>query len=300
MEQKKERITKIFMILSGLLFLTSGVLGYLLYNQKVITKTIIVEKEKLVNDYSNVKADLTDVTKLYDELKTNNVQLQQELDAKKVELSDLASKLERYKNDAYMIQKLKKELETIRNLIKSYLHDIDSLQQLNVGLHEEIAGVKKNLSEEKGKNQVTNDEVKRLNQKIELGSQLKAIELQVDALKERGSTDIVVTRAKKAKKIRATFKISENKIAKKGDRTIYMKVITPDGQTIANGTEEENMFMLNGEKQFFSAKKDVAYDNKDVLIHMYFTKKEDFTKGKHKIELYTEGVLIGTHAIELK
>ncbi len=300
MEQKRDKKTTFFMIISILLFMTSGVLVYMLYNQKVITKTIFVEKEKIVNDYTNVKAELADVSNLYNELKTNNVQLQRELDTKKIELAELGTKLERYKNDAYMIQKLKKELETIRNLIKSYLHDIDSLQQLNVGLHKEITGFKKEISDEKNKHQITNEEVDRLKKTIDLGSQLKAVELNVQAIKMRGTTEIQVTKAKKTEKIKATFKVVENKIAKRGDRTLYMKVITPDGQTVANGQDEENMFTLNGEKQLFSAKKDISYDNKDILVHLYFTKREEFNKGKHRIEIYTEGVLIGSHAIDLR
>jgi hypothetical protein len=36
--------------------------------------------------------------------------------------------LEKYKGDASMVKKLKRELETFRGLIKSYLHQIDSLK----------------------------------------------------------------------------------------------------------------------------------------------------------------------------
>ncbi len=295
----KQNSNKVFMILSGVLFLLSGFLGWQLYNQKNQTQTIIVEKEKLVNQYDDVKTDLEEVKLLYDGLKTNNAELQMELDAKKSTLDSLNLKLEKYKNDAYMVQKLKAELTTIRNLIKSYLRDIDSLNTLNQTLRVENSKVKNDLKDEQFRTEKLNVEKKELNAKIDIAARLKAYELFADAIKEKGSKQSVITKAKKADKVRACFTLTENKLAKAEDKTIYMKITAPGGDVLANGTEDSNQFTINGQKQMFSAKKDVAYEQKEINVCMYFTKTAEFMPGKYKVEIFADGAVVGTTSFVL-
>ena len=94
---EKKSGNKMFMILSGVLFLLSGFLGYQLYNQKNATEMVTAEKEKEDVEYAAVKAELSEVQKAYDGLQTDNKQLQSELDGKKEELEDLAAQLEKEK-----------------------------------------------------------------------------------------------------------------------------------------------------------------------------------------------------------
>ena len=79
-------------------------------------------------DFAVVNSDFEEVKAAYDELSSDNKQLHSELDSKKEDLEDLGIQLEKYKGDASMVKKLKRELETFRGLIKSYLHQIDSLK----------------------------------------------------------------------------------------------------------------------------------------------------------------------------
>jgi len=301
-KEEKKSGSKIFIILSVVFFISSCVLAYQLYNQKTKTETVIIEREKMSNDYESVKAELGEVQSAYEGLQTNNKQLQSELDAKREELTDLNEKLEKYKGDAYMITKLKKELQTIRNLIKSYLRDIDSLNTLNQTLRTENMQVKATLSEEQSKTEQLTSEKKKLSETVEIGSKLKALQLFADGIKMRGSDkEIASTKAKKVEKVRACFVLGDNPIAKSETKTLFMKVTSPDGRVLASNVDEGNTFVVNGEKLLYSAKKDVDYKNdktKDVC--MYFTKKDEFSAGKYKIEIYSDGGLIGSTSFELK
>lgn len=301
--QKKERKSnnKLFIILSTLLFITSCFLGWKLYSQKAKTETVIIEREKLSNDYQSVKEELSEVQSAYEGLQTNNTQLQSELDARKEELTNLNTQLEKYKGDAQMVQKLKRELKTIRDLIKSYLHDIDSLNTLNQTLKTENLQVRTQLTEEQGKTEQLTNEKKKLNETVEIGSRLKAFQLFADGVRTKsGNKEITSTKAKRVEKVRTCFTLGENPIAKKEDKTIYMKITAPDGKVLANGSDESNMFTVNGEKLLFSAKKDIFYENDAKDMCMYFTKREEFLAGKYKVEVYAEGGMIGSTSFELK
>lgn len=300
-EEKKKSGNKLFVILSAVFFGLSCFLAYQLYNQKTITQVVIQEKEKVSDDYNNVKVELDEVQKAYADLNTNNKQLQSELDAKREELAEMQEKLEKAKGDAYMISKLKKELQTIRNLIKSYLHDIDSLNTLNIHLRKENQEKDVIIAEEQSKTQKLNQEKQQLNATIELGARLKAQQLFADAVRSKSNNrEETTTRSKRAEKIRSCFVLSENPIAKKEEKVLYMKITGPDGRVLSNGVDESNTFTINGEKLLFSAKKEVSYDNKEKEVCMYFTKREDFPAGKYKVEIYVDGGMAGTTSVELK
>ena len=290
-----------FMILSGVLTLVSLFLAYQLYNQKTLTEIVTVEKEKVESDYTGVKADLEEVQKLYEGLQTNNKQLQSELDTRREEIEELGVQLEKYKGDAAMVRKLQKELVTIRNLIKSYLHEIDSLHIVNQGLKDTNLIVNQSLMAEKGKTEQLSTEKKNLTDKLDVAAKLTAYQLFADAVKMKGEAkEITTTRAGRADKIRACFTLSANRVAKQGEKIIYMKITSPGGQVLVNGTDDSNSFTANGQKQSFSAKKAVEYEGSAKEVCMGFIKKEEFAKGKYKVEIFADGVSIGDAEMELK
>jgi chromosome segregation ATPase len=294
---------RIFIILSGILLLVSIFLGWQLYKQKNISNTVIVEKTKVEADYATVKSEFEEIRKAYDDLQTDNKQLQSELDAKREELEDLGTQLEKYKGNAAMVVKLKKELETIRGLIRSYLKDIDSLQVANKGLQDENLKVKGDLQAEQGKSEQLSSEKKALSEKVDLGSKLKTYQLFADAVKVKGSDkEVTTTKAKKADRIRACFTLSENKIAKKENKTVYIKITAPGDEVLVTSSEESNMFSNNGERQYFSAKKDIFYENEAKEMCLAFTKKDDaeFKPGKYKVEVFADGGVIGSTSFDLK
>ena len=215
---------------------------------------------------------------------------------------DLAAQLEKEKGNRSVVARLKKELETIRNLVKSYLKDIDSLQIANKGLTEENTQVKSDLTTEKGKTTALEAEKQGLNDKVAMGAKLIASNLFADAMRGKliGSKEVSTTKASRADKLRAVFTVTENRLAKAEEKTVYLKITGPDGNVIANGTDEANMFTAGGEKQLFSAKKDIDYQNKNQEVSMYFEKKTEFKPGKYSVEIYVDGGVIGTTSFDLK
>lgn len=292
---------RLFAILSLIFFALSCVLGYQLYNQKAKTEVVYKEKETVTTDYNNVKEELSEVQKAYEGLQTNNKELQDQLDARKAELADLQEKLEKAKGNEYEISKLKRELRTIRDLIKSYLRDIDSLNILNQGLKAENQKVNEDLSKEKSRNEELSTEKKKLSETVELGSKLKANSIRIEGIKSKsgGDKESVVTKAKRADKIKTCFVLGENPIAKKESKQVFVKITGPDGKVLARNLDDD-VFVVNGEKLNYSAKKEVNYDGRDKDVCIYFTTNDEFIPGKYKVEIYCDGGLSGSGSIELR
>jgi len=129
--QQKNEIKKRGIILPWSLFTASLLLNiflYLKYKNEVsqttaqteIIKTVYVERDNIKNDLVKLKDE-------YASLQTNDAKLQAEIDEKRTQIEKLLKEAEKHKNDAYYISKLKKETETLREIMKGYVRTIDSL-----------------------------------------------------------------------------------------------------------------------------------------------------------------------------
>jgi hypothetical protein len=296
---KKNSTHKFFMVLSAVLFGISIFLGYQLYKSK---STIVVQTkaiEVVSGEYDLAKKELEVIQGKYDELSTDNKQLQSQLDLEREKISDISEQLEKYKSNAAVVSKLRKELESIRKLIKSYLHQIDSLNVTNQKLTEENLKVRGDLENQKNVTTLLTKEKEVLNAKVEIGAKLKAYDLFADGVNEKGSKNVSTNKARRCDKIRASFTLPENSLSKPGEKIIYMRITGPDGNTYNNGTDASSTFSYKGEKLVFSAKKTILYENKNREVEMHFTKRDKFLEGKYKVELYCDDALIGETTTEL-
>ncbi|RME18975.1 MAG: hypothetical protein D6799_02215, partial [Bacteroidetes bacterium] len=263
--------------------------------QVVITKEIIVERD-------NVKTALEELKKQYEDLRTDNEDLQREIDEKKAYIEELLKEAEKHKNDAAVIAKLKKETETLRQIMKGYVRTIDSLNTLNQKLVEEKKIVEKKLGE---KELTINEMAKKqeeLKSTIEKGSILSCSNIKVVAvqLKRGGKKESETSRAKKADKIKVSFTLGENKIAKPGPRDIYIRVMTPDGKEMAKEYSDLYKFTFNKTSSgYFAGTETIQYANAQMDVVVYCEGSEPFVPGTYIIDIVCDGVVIGNTTLKL-
>ena len=125
-EEKKSN-NKLFLVLLALLLIGNGIFFWLWLQERGRANTVVVEKQNVVVERDNVKADLLDLQKQYATLQTSDKGLQEDLDAKRTQIADLIEQAEKHKNDSYIISKLQKETETLRKIMKHFVVEIDSL-----------------------------------------------------------------------------------------------------------------------------------------------------------------------------
>ncbi|MFM7769568.1 MAG: hypothetical protein ACKO8Q_03335, partial [Bacteroidota bacterium] len=102
--------------------------------------------------------------------------------------------------------------------------------------------------------------------------------------------------AAKASMLKSSFTLRENKLAKPGLKTIYMKIIDANGNVLS-GKGGGNS---TGGAGPYSASREIDYQNTDTDISIYFTPNSALTKGTYRIELYESGNKIGGSEIYLK
>jgi hypothetical protein len=301
-QEEKKSNKKLIPILLVLLLISNITFIGLWLKEKGVVNTIVVEKEQVIADRDNVKADLLQLQEEYASLQTNDQAVQKELEEKRAQISELLEQADKHKNDAYIISKLKKETETLRKIMKHFVVEIDSLNTLNKTIVAEKEKVKADLSTEKGRTSQLAKEKEDLQKTVSLGSVLKAENPTVKGVKFKsgGTKEVETTKASRVEKIKVSFVLGENKIAKSGTKSVFVRVVTPDGKELTKSAEEGNMIKFNGSKGYYAAKQDVTYSNEDVAVDVFCANPVPFIPGKYLIDIICDEVVIGQTSITLK
>jgi hypothetical protein len=301
-KEEKKSSNKVLLILLALLLGGNGTFGYLWWKEKNRANTVVVEKQEVIVERDNVKKDLLILQDEYSTLQTSDKAVQAELDAKKAEIADLLVQVEKHKGDAYIISKLRKEAETLRSIMKHFVVQIDSLNTYNKVIIAEKDKVTADLNTEKGVTTQLSKDKESLQNTVNLGSVLKAENPTVKGVKFKsgGSKEIETTKASRVERIKVSFVLGENKIARKGVRPVFVRLMSPDGKEICKSVDDGNMVKFNGSKGYYAAKQDVNYTNEDVAVDVLCPSPNGFLPGKYMIDIICDDIIVGQSSITLK
>jgi len=179
--------------------------------------------------------------------------------------------------------------------MRSYIVQIDSLNTRNKLLVDENKQVKTDFQNVKIEKDVLQQKTDDLSQKVDIASALRAINIVPLPINNKAKE---VTKAKKVNKIKVCFTLTENAIAKPGNRIIYMRIARPDKEILPNPDSE--MFDFEEKQILYSARREIDYENKDVDMCIYWANTDKLTEGVYTVDLFSEGKLIGTATFALK
>jgi hypothetical protein len=273
------------------IILTLGLIGLIaLYHSQ---KNKMVDMEQVLTEEKDSLAnELRLMMYGYDTLKTSNDTLNAKISRQKGNIKRL---LEINGSNAVLIRKYKAEITTMRDIMKSYIVQIDSLNTRNKALVAENMEVKQQISDVQQTNQQLSQAKEELSSKVTIASVIQAKDIVAVALnKKRKET----TEVKRLDKVRVCFTLRENPIAKAGNKIVYLRVIRPDQLVITSSPD--NLFEVKGEQMIFSANRAVDYSNADIEMCIFLDNTGDFIPGDYTVELYLEGDLIGSSSFTLK
>ncbi|MEA1887339.1 MAG: hypothetical protein U9N72_09030 [Bacteroidota bacterium] len=279
-----------------ILSVTAGVLGTVLAAMVIlyfIQRNNMVEMENLLTEQKDsLTNELIMLKHGYDTLKTNNDTLNAKLEEEQKKIERL---LAINASNVQTIRTYRKEITTMREIMKSYIVQIDSLNTRNQLLIAENTEIKQQMRQVEQTNVELSEEKNELTSKVEVASVIKAREINPMPLnKKRKETD----RLERFEKLEVAFILNENPIVEAGKKTVYMRLTRPDGLVITNSPD--NLFEVNGERMIYTENRTVEYLNKDVEMSIFVDNNGDFIKGKYTIDLYLEGHNIGSSSFMLE
>ena len=259
-------------------------------NIEEMTQLFEIEKEEMENEYSGFAVQ-------YDEMKVHisNDSLIRQLDKEKQRTQQLLEELRQTKaTNAAEITRLKKELTTVRAVMRTYVRQIDSLDQVNKQLAKENTRVKQQYQEQtKVVQQLTVDKEKA-EEKVALASQLDAAAITVTPNNKRGKEDHKV---KNVTQFVVNFTIVKNITVKTGEKIVYLRITKPDGEALVK--DASNTFKYENVNLEYSAKKYIEYTGEQQEVTMYWDVEEYLSAGTYNAYLFVDGVMIGEQSVTL-
>jgi hypothetical protein len=296
-QEKRSRSNTGLLLLVVLLLISNVIMLWMLMQRNKTVERTQQQVQTISTEKENVTHLLENMLASYDTLKTENEQITTEMEAQKAEVERL---LDQVKRGNYDLSKARKEAETLRRIMKGYVVTIDSLNQANQLLTAENVTIRQELGEVRGQREALKTKAEDLEVKITRGSVLHATSMTAGALFMRNNGKQVDTdRAKRAEMIKSCFTIGENRVTSAGDKTLYMRVISPDGKVLPSG-DPDNRFRFNGVEGEYSARREVNYQNQPVDVCIFWNGNQELRTGQYLVEVYESGGLVQKTSFNLK
>ena len=282
-------LTILLTIVALILLAAVVVLFYRLSDTK---KQASETEQYLETQKKSLTNELQDLIGEYDALKTNNDTLNEKLTEQQEKIKKL---LNIQATSVTKIRLYEKELKTLRDVLKSYIAQVDSLTTRNQQLIQENVNVTSRLDVAREENVRLSTEKEDLSSKVEKASVITTSNVVVTPLNKRGKDEDKSTRITK---IRVCFTLRENAIATAGTKEVFMRISRPDQMVLAYS--EADVFSFQGEQIVYSAKRQIEYENKDLDVCIFWDSNDQLITGTYTVDIFTDGALIGTTSFNIK
>lgn len=291
----KLNTTTILAAVSALLLVGIIIVSVFLFNSEKEVETIMQEKQEMEElvalEKEEMMNDLTKAQTEYQELivKINNDSLKFKLEREQMRTQALIEELERTKATSYAeIARLKKELKTLREVLKDYTRQIAELSNENESLKQENSAVKEKYKKATKEIDDLSTEREILSEKVSLASQLDATDVKVSLLRKNGRE---TERIKKAKQIKVSFTIAKNITSSTGSKTVYIRLLQPDLESLKKS--DSNMFTYENRNISYSMKKEFEFTGEETSLDLYWNIEETLQEGEYQAFIFVDGNMIG-------
>ena len=289
--------TKVVLIsLVAALAIVSLLLVWMNLQQKTEMKEMVelmeFEKEQLEDEYEELAIQFDG----YQTPDIHNDSLVELLSQEKQRVQDLLEELRITKvTNARRIAELKKELATVRQVMVSYVHQIDSLDRTNKRLVAENQQVKQQYQEVARQAQQLEKERTQLAEVVSRASMLEISHFQMTPLNKR---DRKTTIYSQIQKLQFDYTVARNITNQPGMKTLYMRITRPDGEVMQKSVND--VFKFENSEIAYSVSKDFEYAGEEISGSLYWQVEEILQVGWYNADFFVDGELIGSFPFQIK
>lgn len=280
----------ILLLIGGIVYLYNDLQAKKTDNAQLqeLQELAAMDKKEMENEYAQFAVQ-------YDELKRSirNDSLLARLTEEENRTKNLLEELKKTKSDdAREISRLKKELATVRAVLRSYIIQVDSLNRLNETLKTENAQVKQQFSEATERISNLTTEKQSLSNQVAIASQLDATGVSLIPQNKKGKTE---KKTKDIKRFVVNFTITKNITAKTGERKVYVRVTTPGNAVVG----QSGTISYENSSIGYSAMKIVEYTGEEKPVTVYVNVNEFLSPGTYHVYIFAEGTMIGSGSLTM-
>lgn len=280
-------------VIITVLFALCAIIAYLAYRtikieenneQQMKELQALAEMDKL-----EMENQYEEFARQYQELQTqiNNDSLIAQLEKEQKRAEALLQELKRTKeNDAAEIMRLKKELATLREILRQYVIQIDSLNHLNQQLNMENQSLRTENAQAQEHISSLTTEKESLTEKVAIASKLDATGVSAFGKNKKGKA---TKKIKDVKRFQIGFTISRNVTVQTGMKSVYVRIMTPTNDVLTQG----GTFPYENRNLEYSIRKDIEYTGEEQAVTVYWDIAQTLLAGTYRVDIFADGHRIG-------
>ena len=252
---------------------------------KLEQQQLDMEQMQLEQDYEDLNREFAQFENSRQLIQDDSVKrvLAEKYEAARLQVEQLQNELnsEKRKSSAE-IAKLKSEIETLRALLRHYVEEIDRLNKENEALRSENQEIKSQNERLNSQVAETSRRNEVLSERMTLAEKLNVTGLSLTPLNKKGKKEKKVA---KATQLMVSFTIPHNNSTPVGEKTIYMRIISPSGQLLEGG----GSFSFEGGTVPCTAKRTIEYAGEEIGgVTIYWDVNTALTPGDYTVELFAD------------
>ena len=299
-EPSPKRNNKVPVIIAfmAIVIIIQGIKIYLDTKEKQEVKTQLITTEE---ELATTMQRLTEISTELDEKIAQVEDLGGDVSDLEQAKAEIEDELRRNKRaTGKEIKALKDRVEGYELLLKNKDEEITKLQSVN----KELLTENKSLKTQQNR---LGDSLNRLSQskeelatKVAIASHLKAENIRIVALNDRGRERNPPFRSRQVGQLKIEFNLAENEVAPIEGKKIMIRVIDEDAQVLFDVARGSGTFIYNGKEEFYTAAQEVLFDNTRQKLTFLYDKGSEYTSGNYALEIYTDDYMMGRGEFEVK
>lgn len=258
--------------------------------------TVALQKENLQIEIDRIEAEL-------DNIKNQNIEdlpdnlVQEEQYARKI-IDNLRAELENNGISDAQIQAAKDQIQKLKKNVSALKDDVGELKLQNDILLKQNMALNSAVKEKNTQVEHLKKTNESLNEKVSVASSIKVSNILVNGVeKDRKGELEIATKAKRVDDLQIKFSIADNPLADLGIKEVFVRIIDPHGNLVANS---QDVFYVHGDKLQYTFKESISFTNKGEEYQFLWRGADRFKKGAYTVLLYADDAIMGRSSLVLK
>ena len=300
---KKSGTTMIAIVVLALL-IVGAIVAVVMTTTKMHSE---LEQQKLANEQLQLTNEQLQLANEYQVLNTQYAQYENQSQllandslvtkyaAAKSKVEKLLQELKNEKQkSSKRIKQLQDEIGTLKNILRHYVSQIDSLGKENAALRDENAEIKQRNQQLSSRVESQTKRVEALSERMVLAEKLNVTGVQLIGLKKNGKTEKNIT---KAKQLEVTFTIPQNNSTPVGEKTIYLRITSPEGTLLGAG----GSFSFEGSSLQCTARKTIEYAGEEIGgVKIYWDVNTALTPGDYLVGRFADNYRLASRKFTMR
>jgi len=259
---------------------------------KEMVEILEFEKEQLADEYEDLSIQFDG----YQQLDIRNDSLQEQLAIEQQRVHDLLEELRITKvTNARRIAELKKELATVRAVMVTYVHQIDSLNRTNARLESENRTYRRQNQQIQQQNDELQQQNTHLSETVTRAARLEVTDFEVVMLNKR---DKKTKQFSQIQKFEFHYTVGKNITCEPGLKKVYMRLTRPDGELMLK--QGARTFSFESGTLEASVSQEIEYAGEEISGTMYWAVEEILQTGTYTADFFIDSQHVGTFTFTLK